>query len=222
MSDTLPRCRPLAPALALAAVLSCAAPAIAAPTVPPSGALTYDIVRNGDTIGSNTLHFSRSGDGLSVDISTRVLVTVAMVPVYRFEHDGHERWEGGKLVALKSVTDDDGTHRKVALQAGDSGLTGTADGKPGSAPADILPASLWDRDIVDRGQLLNTLTGKPMTVRITHSGTETVTVGGKPVAADRYVVSGELARELWYDKTGRLVHVRMKGDDGSTVDYVLR
>ena len=34
-------------------------------------------------------------------------------------------------------------------------------------------------------------------------------------------MKGDLERELWYDNKDRLVQVKFKGGDGSTINYIL-
>ena len=65
----------------------------------------------------------------------------------------------------------------------------------------ILPASLWNAAIVKATKAINTIDGRKMT---------------------HYRLSGDLARDLWYDADGVLVKVAFVGDDGSKVEYRLR
>ena len=61
-----------------------------------------------------------------------------------------------------------------------------------------------------------------MKVRVADLGSGRVKVGGHAVPAHHFRISGELARDVWYDDTGLLAQMVMKGDDGSTVTYVRR
>ncbi len=56
--------------------------------------------------------------------------------------------------------------------------------------------------------LLDMQDGTALAVSVTREDAETVTARGGPVTARRYVVRGDLERELWYDADGVLVHVR--------------
>jgi len=96
------------------------------------------------------------------------------------------------------------------------------DGRQGDEEIDVIPASLWNDDLVKQSTLLNTLDGSSMPVTIANLGTENVDVNGKPVAATHYSVTGKLNRELWYDDEGVLVQVKFNGSDGSEISYVLR
>jgi hypothetical protein len=159
--------------------------------------------------------------GLEVVIDTSVVVRIAMIPVYRFEHHGHEVWRNDRLQALESKTNDDGTHHTLAARAATGGLEINGDGTAIRQPAGVIPASLWNRATIAQANLMNTLDGHAMTVKITDLGPETVSVRGAARPARHYAMAGDLARELWYDDAGTLVQVRFKAKDDSDIRYVL-
>ena len=47
------------------------------------------------------------------------------------------------------------------------------------------------------------------------AGTETITVAGRSIEAQKYRVTGDLERELWYDDAGTWLQSRLehKGDE---------
>ena len=61
-----------------------------------------------------------------------------------------------------------------------------------------------------------------MNINVKDIGTEEVlTTSGKIINAKHYAVTGDLERELWFDQANRLVHVLFKGQDGSSIEYIL-
>lgn len=212
----------LAPCAIFVAGLFWAGSALAADTA-PRGPLSFTVLRDGEAVGTHVLSFqSGPDDSLNVSADTNVVVKMAMIPVYRFEHHGREAWKGGYLVALSSDTNDDGTHHSVKASEDGDGLKVNGDGVVTRQPQDILPASLWNSNIVARSSLMNTLDGHAMSVRIADLGGEPVSVAGRTVVARHYAMTGDLSRELWYDGAGVLVQVRFKAKDGSDIQYVLR
>lgn len=182
--------------------------AFAAPSdsVPASGRLTFDVIRKGKDIGDYTVTFRGKGGDLDVDLRTDVKVKVPVIGVsaYTFRQQSTETWRGGKLAALSSKTDDNGTPHSISV---------------GATP--LIPASLWSADLLAARQVLNTINGGTDTISVQKLGTESVATGSGSVKAAHYAVSGGLNRELWY-ADGKLVHVRFKADDGSVIDYALR
>ncbi|MGE5506696.1 MAG: DUF6134 family protein [Actinomycetota bacterium] len=209
------RFRPAVFGLALA-VLPAAAFAVETP-----GDLSFTVLRNGEPVGTHVVRFRPEANGLDVAIDTNVVVKIAMIPVYRFEHHGHETWRADHLETLESKTNDDGTHHTLAAHAAPGGLEVVGDGSTSRLPAGVVPASLWNRATVAQASLMNTLDGHGMTVKITDLGPETVAVHGVARPAHHYAMAGDLARELWYDDAGTLVQVRFKAKDDSDIRYVL-
>ncbi|MTH36055.1 hypothetical protein GL279_15745 [Paracoccus limosus] len=193
-----------AAALALAAV----APAMASPSasVPAGGKLAFDVIRKGKDIGDYTVSFSGSGNDVTATIATNISVKVPVIGVsaYRFKQASTETWRGGKLAGLTSKTDDNGTAHDITL---------------GASP--LVPASLWNADIVHASKVLNTIDGSTDAIKVSNMGPESIATGAGTVKATHYALRGGLNRDLWYDGA-KLVHVRLTADDGSQVDYVLK
>ncbi len=183
-------------------------------SVPESGELAFTVMRKGSEIGTHTIHFKQQGAELEVDIATDINVKVFLgISVYHFKHQGQERWRDGALVELNSTRDDDGTDHQLQVRLNNGALKVTSDGGEHQSSVDIMPASLWNVELVKRGLLLNTLDGREMKISVAEQGVEAVQVMGRTVEARHYVVSGGLERELWYDASGVLVQYRLRGND---------
>lgn len=194
--------------LTLLSALALAPAAMAAPaaSVPASGRLAFDVIRKDRDIGDYVVTFRGSGDDVTVDIATEVLVKVPVIGVsaYRFSQASTETWRGGQLAGLTSRTDDNGTPHDIRVGA-------TA----------LVPASLWNADLLRASQVLNTIDGSTDAISVSTLGTEDIATGHGPVQATHYALRGGLQRDLWYDGA-TLVHVRFTAEDGSQIDYVLR
>ncbi|WP_417794254.1 DUF6134 family protein [Terasakiella pusilla] len=183
--------------------------------------LSFDVLRNGEKIGMHQIIFEKHGADLNVSIQTDVEVKIMFVAVYKFHHKSMETWKNGQLVGLYSKTNDDGTLHQLSLARQNNVLSGTSDGKEISITRDILPASLWHPKIINSLSLLNTLEGHEMKIAVHHIGQEIMTTDKGTQPADYYKLTGELERELWFDKDQRLIKVRFKGSDDSEITYKL-
>ncbi len=213
------------PAALVAAGITVFSVGAQAAAIPAGGELDFTVLRDGEEIGTHVLHFDVADNGnVDVDIETDIEVSMMFVTVYRFEHEGHEHWENGRLFSLKSRTDDDGEDHDLVVTADEDVIRVADNGVTGERPAGLLPASLWNDGIVAQPTttLLNTLNGSAMAVTVTRVGEEEVEGVSGPVKATHYVLAGDLSRELWYDPMGVLVKVRFSADDGSNIEYVLR
>jgi hypothetical protein len=195
--------------------------AVTAASTSGSMRLDFTVLKDGDAIGHHQIELVRNGDQQNVSIKTDIVVKVVYVPVYRFEHRGSEVWQNGHLVSLRSQTNDDGEKHTLQAAAKDDRLEVTGDGTVSQASDEIIPASLWNRDLVNQTALLNTLTGKQMAIKVADLGADPVRVHGSTVPAQHYKVTGELERELWYDQSDRLVLVKFTAKDKSEISYVL-
>ena len=205
-------------AAALGMVIALPASALPVPKQP----LTFTVLRNGEPVGTNTITFQSTAAGLQVDVKTAIVVKITVIPVYRFEHEGHEVWQGDRLVSLRSVTNDDGTPHQLVVDARGDGLEVKGDGYSGPAAAGSIPGSLWNPAVPQQSTLLNSLDGKLMKVATKDVGEETILVRGTASKARHYVVDGDLKRDLWYDSDGSLVQIHLKAKDDSDILYVLR
>ena len=183
--------------------------------------LDFTVLKDGSPIGHHHIDLTRQGDSESVAIKTEILVKVAYVPVYRFEHQGNESWRGGQLVSLHSQTNDDGEHHKVDADASGDHIEVIGDGTDSQANVAIIPASLWNPKLISQSVILNTLTGKQMSVHVEDEGADQVRVRGSMEEAHHFKMTGELQRELWYNNSGVLVQVKFPAKDGSEIRYVL-
>ena len=196
--------------------------AASAAGVPTDGVLAFDIVRNGEAIGTHTYHFDRSDDRTEVRIKTDINFRLFFIPVYRFEHQSTEVWQDGKLASLESSTNENGTPVKLQVHRDEDSLM--VYGEDGNLHVDreIIPASLWNRLVLDRSQTLTTISGNVKKFEVEYVGEKELEVRGKKITTQHFRLTGEFERELWYDKDDVLVGVRFVASDGSTVAYVLK
>ncbi len=206
--------------LALSGCLVSATMAAAADALPRN--LEFAVVRDGDVIGHHRVGFRAEGGKLIVDIDVAIKVDVLFVTAFRYEQQREEVWQGGRLVAFTSKTNDDGALHDVAGEAEAEAIKVTAGKESWTVPLDSLPTSYWNPEMLKRGPLLDTIGGRLLKTTIAAAGEETIQAGGRQITATGYILAGDLPRELWYDAEGHWVKMRTKGRDGSTAEWVLK
>ncbi len=213
-------------AMLLAAILLAAAmPArssAAAQAAPPT--LEFDIARHGDVVGHHRVTFRREGDRLIVHSELEIEIEVLFLTVYRYQQTRDEVWRNGKLIALASTADDDGTPRDIEGKAGPDGAIKVTSGTDSwTLPAESVPASFWNVSMVTgSGPLVDSLSGRILDHRVVKVGQETVRVGGRNILATRYRLEARRPRDVWYDASGRWVKMRAIGRDGSVAEWLLK
>jgi hypothetical protein len=166
--------------------------------------LKFQVQRDGSPIGIVMERFQTQGSRLLVDVYIEFVVKLAFIPVYRYEHRSREVWDGGRLVRLDTVTNDDGDPQSVtARPQGDqlaiSGPTGNI-----TVPGDILPSSYWHPRFTDQKRMLDSQLGRVLEFTITNEGAERIAVqNNRMVEASKYAMRGDIDLDFWYDEKKR-------------------
>jgi hypothetical protein len=179
----------------------------------------FAVARNGEPIGTHVLDFQTVDDRLEVRIAIAFEVKLLGFTVYRYRHDGWERWRNGQLQAMETTTDDDGS--LLSVRAENQGRIVAVEGVDGphELPADTLPTSYWDRRTVERERWLDTQAGKTIRGRMVPGGTEPVATAAGNVLAERYDMQGGIDLSLWYSGDS-WVGLRFAPGDGSSLSYL--
>ena len=213
----------------------------AADARPYGDTLAFSATRNGQAIGRHALTFTRDGERLVVDTSIDLAVTLLGFTVYKYRHRNREVWLGTRWMSFDSTTDDNGKPYAVKAQVANdnvvverelprSGFFDHANdrGFHRAGPirdrltADVLPSTHWNIRQVTQARLLNTQTGAVDRSDVTTGQRETVATARGTVEATRYIYSGDVKFDQWFDARGRWVKMAFPAPDGSKIEYVLQ
>jgi Domain of unknown function (DUF6134) len=163
-------------------------------------------------VGRHVITFSCDGEDLIVETEIAGEVKVLMMPLFKRDGVYREVWRGDRLIAFDSRIEDNGEVYEVRARAdGDHTVINGRRGRI-EAPASIVSNHPWNHDVVERTLLFDTQRGRLQKVQVTPSGTETITAAGREVATRKYLVTGDLERELWYDSAGNWLQSRLEHD----------
>lgn len=179
--------------------------------------MRFVITRNGEPIGTHTVELSRAGTETTVNVTTDLTVKVLFLVAYRLHQKETERWSNGRLVALNSVTDDNGARHKIAVRTKGTDLELDADGNTSRLDKGIVPSSLWNREFLQHAVILDTQDGQVMPVSAVDGGMDRLVLGSRKILAHHYTVKGRYSEDVWYDEDGRLVQKKIIGSDGSII-----
>lgn len=166
--------------------------------------LAYEIRKDKDPIGRETVSIERDGMAESVTVETHTRASVLFLE-FRYDHSRREEWRDGKLVSMVGDTDDDGSKTHLDARASDRGWVLAVNGSQSQRSGDALPLTLWGRAVLSRQELFSIIDAKPYHVTITPRGPETLTLAGKEMASEHFRMSGDVERELWYGSDGLLL-----------------
>jgi hypothetical protein len=184
--------------------------------------INFVVNRDGTPIGTYRLTFHTEpgpdGERLIVDIAIDIKVRAVFVTVYRYTFKGRETWQGGKLVALDTATDDDGKKLQVHVRATEAGLKVDSTEAHYVAPADTLPESYWRPDTVMHQHFIDIEDGKLVDLISTPAGRRTITYAGQPVELSMYHLAGDIDGEIGYSSGGEWMMLRFPSH-GSDILY---
>lgn len=178
--------------------------------LPADGRLAFQVIRNGDVIGSHVLAFARQGEGLTVTITVRIAVKFGPITVFRYEMDGRERWQGDGFVSIETETNDDGDKFHLRARRGEGGVRIEGKGTAHAMPAEALPLTHWNMRQMS-APLFNPQDGKAMEL--------TVTPGTAEAGQKRFLLRGEAEIDDVYAADGSWFALSSKAKDGSTITY---
>jgi hypothetical protein len=206
-------------------------PAAAAPPVPASETplgpskvkRVFDITRDGGKIGTNSVEIEKQGDATTVKFTTHLSVVVMFVEAYRYDYTATETWNGSQLVSFKSQTNDNGTKHALSVTATAAGdkLGVEVDGKRSEVPHTVLPATYWSKAFLSTTQMFDEADGKRLSIKVADLGDESVTLNGAKHQVRHYQITGDRARDLWFEGD-TLVRLKLAGTDGSKIVSDLR
>ena len=184
--------------------------------------IAFDVFRNGSPVGSHTVLFRDTSEGLAVDIAFTVDITMLGLTVYEYRYRSNALWRDGRLDRITATVDDDGDMSEMRAAKDNGRFRIEAGSEVEIADAPLFPTNHWNADVLTQNHVLNTLTGTVADVTIAETGREKVATERGRVAATQYTYSGDVEADVWYDDAGRWVRLRFKGPDGSDFDYRCR
>jgi hypothetical protein len=169
--------------------------------------LSYQILMEGDPVGTASYQIDRRGARTEVEGTVDSKAKVVFL-TFHYHHHRHEIWTGDKLESLVADTDDNGTTHHIEAMADNDGLQLVVDGVKSHLGADTTALTYWNRAILGHDPLLSVDSADPpYKVAVRDVGQEKVSTPKAVFDADHYSMTGDVDRELWYGADGDLVKV---------------
>jgi hypothetical protein len=178
--------------------------------------------RNGSPIGVHTVSFRQDGERLVVRTRIDISVKVLLFTAFYLKHDAEEVWQGGRLVAVNSTTDDNGTRQQVSGTAVEGGFRIIGEEGPFLAPAQLLTSNmLWDTRMLSATRLIDVQYGGVIGLAVKPLGPALVDTPQGQVRANRnHLLTPHYAGTLFHDSTGRWVKALIEAK-GEIIEYAL-
>jgi hypothetical protein len=189
----------LAAAAAAAATGTSLIPAQASAITP--GRTSFQILMNGDPVGTHSVTVTGSGDTASVRVAIDMAGRVGPIR-FTYAHRCEETWRRGALQSLSCTDRENNRNSSVTVSLAGAALSVNGTGFRGEAPATTLPSSWWNAGTVRRtGRVLDTRDGRLIRLSATRVG-EAQVAGQR---ATHWRLRGGVDKDIWYDDAGRWV-----------------
>lgn len=210
----------LAALLAVLFVAFTAAPAAADWPGKP-GRYVFEVTRNGDSIGTQTVTVKPDGDAVVTTTESVIAVKMLGIVVYRLHQTFTETYQGRKLISIRAESKDGDGLRIADVKRDGDHWSGTYQKETRSFDCDCETSSMWQMDGVRPGPMIEASLGRLRNVKVTDRGNETLDLPEGPVTTRHLSVTGDIERDVWYDPNGNLVSATQKGSDGSDIRQTL-
>ena len=189
--------------------------------IPLSGRLAFKALRNGSTLGTHHLTFSRQGDAMTVAIAVDYLVKIGFIPVFRYKLRCRESWHRGVLMSALAKCDDNGKAAWMrAEREGDALMVQGSKSGSYRAPAGAILASHWNQAQF-AAPMINPQDGSLLRFTVAPRGPARIAdINGKLIAAKRFALTGKDRLDLWYDAEDVWASLQAAAPDGSTISYL--
>jgi hypothetical protein len=197
------------------------------PQVVESQKREFSISIDGTKRGTNTMQIRRLSDGTVWMRGESQIRINYLVYRYNYTSNGTEVWKDGRLLAMKNMSDFNGTKYDVKARSSGKAIQLSVNGTMSQVAPDVWLSSYWQSPdqlsvagnpaggdpnslaAQNAGNrfvsILDSDLGQKVNGTLVRIGQEMVPVAGEQKECTHFKLTGDKNLDLWYDATGRLV-----------------
>jgi hypothetical protein len=183
------------------------------------GEFTFTVLKDGSPVGRHCIVFHRKGDRVEIREATEIEVRLAMIPIYRFEHEGTEVWQDGRALRIDGTTNDNGEKLDIAVRRHADGYTRMINGRVDEFDDSKQVLALWNKDVINHEDFFSAVEDKVIRASFEFIAPDKITVAGQKLDVEHYRMAGDEERDLWFDRSGRIAKVAFSRL-GSEITYL--
>jgi hypothetical protein len=187
----------------------------------------FSIFVDGKEAGSSRMTLIQKDDGTTymsatLDVKFRHLVVVE----YVIKAETQEWWKDGRLIGMKTTSNENGKKHEVAVAAENKQLRIRVNGRENTLNPDVWTNSYWKladaRFHNKQVPIVEVDTGKEFITGLKYVGAEKLKVGSQFMDCYRFIVLAAPGPvDLWYDRYHRLVRQEFTESGHKTVVQLL-
>jgi hypothetical protein len=156
-----------------------------------AGEFTFTVLKDGSPVGHHCIVFQRQGDRVEIREATEIEVRLAMIPIYRFEHEGTEVWEDGRALRIDGTTNDNGEKLDIAVRRNADGYTRMINGRVDEFDDSKQVLAFWNKDVVNHDDFFSAVEDKVIRASFQFLGRDQITVAGQELDTEHYRMIGD-------------------------------
>lgn len=181
--------------------------------------MRYDVLRKGKKIGTHTIRFNTTDQGLKIQARTKMKVKLLFVTLFKYEYVSEELWCGDKLLSVQTRVNDNGEKLSTTLVHTDDGYVAETPSGTEVLTASFQSTNHWNIAVTTASHVFNTITGELNEV-VYRPAREVAleTKEGKKLVTE-YEVTGDLMINSFYDSAGNWSGMAFDHNDGSPIEF---
>lgn len=190
---------------------------------PASGsAWKFRVYLDEKEIGYHHFYLAETGDIRQLRSVASFEYRLMFIPMFNYEHENSEIWNGDCLQSINSSTDSNGEPFRVNGKRGDGEFRVSSNGGEESLPECVMSFAYWNPSFLEQPTLLNTQDGTFLPVSVSEPVPEELEINGEQVSAYRYnLEAGELSLDVWYSEAREWLALESEVRGGRKLRYVL-
>ena len=166
-----------------------------------AGEYTFTVLKDGSPVGHHCIVFQRRGDRVEIREATEIEVRLAMIPIYRFEHEGTEVWQDGRALRIDGTTNDIGEKLDIAVRRNADGYTRRINGRVDKFDASKQVLAFWNKDVVNHDDFFSAVEDKVIRASFEFVAPDKITVAGQSSTSN--TIAWSATRSATSGSTGR-------------------
>lgn len=181
----------------------------------------FSVFIDGKESGSSRMTIVQKDDGTTYMSATLNVKFRQLIAEYTFKLETQEWWKGGRLVGLKTSSNDNGKKTEITAAVDNNQLRMRVNGKDSFINPETWTTSFWklaDAKYHNKNvPVLEVDTGKEYTSELKYIGTEKLKLGELTDCYHFRVMANPSPVDLWYDRFHRVVRVEFTESGHRTI-----
>ena len=171
--------------------------------------IEFDIYRNNKNIGKHIFTFKKTGENIAVESEIKFEIKKFGVVLYKYQVQGTEYYNDGKLIKFNSKTKQNGKEKYVNLYSKDEDLVIDGSSFKGKVSSDFLLGTWWNHSIVKASAQISAVSGRIIKQKVTFLGKENIEINEKVYKTLHFNFSStdkslkkdkKLNTDVWYEE----------------------